>query len=214
MSRQSRQRAANVSGEIEALVELSMKTNYAISLAAIILALTWAWSSGGQPVDGPGGRSPEGQQTRGPGARGGPPGGGQGMPGMPQLTQEQQAAIRAMTQASAPLDRAVTEARNALECSYLHRETRHGRHSGEGWQISRRGIGSSPGARRGIRQTPSLAGQAQPAGSGARDAHEYGWPQRTSRVWRPRLSPWGVRRSGQWPWRSGRQQVTTRRGRL
>ena len=32
---------------------------------------------------------------------------------MPQLTQEQQAAIRAMNQASAPLDQAVTEARNA-----------------------------------------------------------------------------------------------------
>ena len=36
------------------------------------------------------------------------------MPGMPQLTQEQQAAIRALDQASATQDRAVTEARNAL----------------------------------------------------------------------------------------------------
>jgi hypothetical protein len=36
------------------------------------------------------------------------------MAGMPQLTQEQQAAIRAMNQASAPLAQAVNEARNAL----------------------------------------------------------------------------------------------------
>jgi hypothetical protein len=56
---------------------------------------------GGDPGGGPGG---------GPGM----PGGGPGMAGMPQLTQEQQAAIRAMNQASAPLAQAVNEARNAL----------------------------------------------------------------------------------------------------
>jgi sialate O-acetylesterase len=39
------------------------------------------------------------------------------MPGMPRLTQEQQAAIRAMNQATAPLDQAVTEARNALNAA-------------------------------------------------------------------------------------------------
>ncbi len=39
------------------------------------------------------------------------------MAGMPQLTQEQQAAIRAMNQANAPLDQAVTEARNALNAA-------------------------------------------------------------------------------------------------
>ena len=97
-----------------------MITNHAVSLAAMILALTWTWPSGGQPAGGPGGCSPEAQQTQGPGARGGPPGGGQGMPGMPgvpQLSQEQQAAIRAMNQANAPLDQAVTEARNALDAS-------------------------------------------------------------------------------------------------
>jgi sialate O-acetylesterase len=38
-------------------------------------------------------------------------------PGMPQLTQEQQAAIRAMNQASAPMDQAVTEARTALDAA-------------------------------------------------------------------------------------------------
>jgi hypothetical protein len=70
-----------------------MIANHAVSFAAIILALTWTWPSGGQPADGPGSRSPEAQQTQGPGAPGGAPGGGQampGMPGMPQLTQEQQ----------------------------------------------------------------------------------------------------------------------------
>ena len=40
-----------------------------------------------------------------------------GMPGMPQLTQEQQAAVRAVNQASAPRDKAVTEARNALNAT-------------------------------------------------------------------------------------------------
>jgi len=40
-----------------------------------------------------------------------------GMPGVPQLTQEQQAAIRAMNQANAPLEQAVTEARNALNAT-------------------------------------------------------------------------------------------------
>ena len=44
-------------------------------------------------------------------------GGGPSMAGMPQLTQEQQAAIRAMNQASAPLAQAVNEARNALNAA-------------------------------------------------------------------------------------------------
>ena len=39
------------------------------------------------------------------------------MPGTPQLTQEQQAAIRVINQASAPQDQAVTEARTALNTS-------------------------------------------------------------------------------------------------
>ena len=97
-----------------------MMTNHAVSFAAIILALTWTWPSGGQLADGPGGRGPEAQETQGPGARGGPPGGGQGMPGrpgMPELTQEQQAAIRAINEANAPLDQAVTDARNALNAA-------------------------------------------------------------------------------------------------
>ncbi|MGO8676737.1 MAG: sialate O-acetylesterase [Limisphaerales bacterium] len=78
-----------------------MKTNRAVSLAAIFLVVAWTWSSGGQPL-------------------GGPPGGGRGlpgMPGMPEFTQEQQAAIRALDQASAAQDRAVTEARNALNAA-------------------------------------------------------------------------------------------------
>ena len=41
MSRNQGKGRQTLSGEIEALVELSMITNYAISLAAIILALTW-----------------------------------------------------------------------------------------------------------------------------------------------------------------------------
>ena len=94
-----------------------MKTKHTASFAAILLALTWAWPSGGQMAGGSGGRGSEAQETQGPGTRGGPLGGGQGMPGMPQLTREQQASIRAMNQASAPLDQAVTEARNALDAS-------------------------------------------------------------------------------------------------
>ena len=69
-----------------------MNTNHALSLAAILLASTWALSSGGQPLGGPGNRVSTGQEAQGPGQRGGPPGGGRGVPGMPQLTQEQQAA--------------------------------------------------------------------------------------------------------------------------
>jgi len=97
-----------------------MIANYTAPFAAMILALTWTWTSVGQPTDGPGSRSPEAQQTQGSGAPGGPSGGGQampGMPGMPQLTQEQQDAIRALNQASAPQDQAVTEARNALNAA-------------------------------------------------------------------------------------------------
>ena len=94
-----------------------MIANYAVSFAAIVLALTWTWPSGGQPADGTESRGPETQQTQGPETPGGPPGGGQAMPGMPQLTQGQQAAIRALNQASAPQDQAVTEARNALNAA-------------------------------------------------------------------------------------------------
>ena len=39
------------------------------------------------------------------------------MGGMPQLTQEQQAAIQAMNETSAPLAQAVNEARNALNAA-------------------------------------------------------------------------------------------------
>lgn len=91
-----------------------MKTKHQASFAAILLALTWACPSGGQMVGGSGDRDSGAQETQGPGTRGGPLGGGQGMP---QLTREQQASIRAMNQASAPLDQAVTEARNALDAS-------------------------------------------------------------------------------------------------
>jgi sialate O-acetylesterase len=98
-------------------VEINMKMKHTASFAAILLALTWAWPSGGQMAGGSGDRGSGAQETQGPGTRGGPLGGGQGMQGMPQLTREQQASIRAMNQASAPLDRAVTEARNALDAS-------------------------------------------------------------------------------------------------
>jgi sialate O-acetylesterase len=97
-----------------------MITNHAASFATIILTLTCAWPSGGQSAGRLDGPAPQVQEAPDPEARGGPPGRGPGMPGipgMPQLTQEQQAAIRAMNQASAPLDRAVTEARNALNAS-------------------------------------------------------------------------------------------------
>ncbi len=93
-----------------------MKTNHAALFAALTLALTWVWPSGGQPAGGSGSRGPEPQETQAPGTRGGPLG-GQGMSGMPQLTQEQQAAILAINQTSAPQDQAVTEARNALDAS-------------------------------------------------------------------------------------------------
>jgi Spy/CpxP family protein refolding chaperone len=51
------------------------------------------------------------------GGPGGPPGGGPGMGGVPQLTQQQQAAIEAMNETSAPLAQAVNEARNALNAA-------------------------------------------------------------------------------------------------
>jgi sialate O-acetylesterase len=64
----------------------------------MILVSIWAWRSGGQPAGGPGQGAP-------------------GTPGIAQLTQEQQTAIRAINQATAPQDQAVTEARNALNGS-------------------------------------------------------------------------------------------------
>ncbi len=45
---------------------------------------------------------------------GGPPGAGPGTGGMPQLTQQQQAAIQAFSETNAPLAQVVSEARNAL----------------------------------------------------------------------------------------------------
>ncbi len=94
-----------------------MNKNHALSLAATLLAATWALSSGGQPLGGPGNRVSTGLEAQGSGQRGGPPEGGRGLPGMPQLTQEQQAAVRALDQASATQDRAVTEARRALNAA-------------------------------------------------------------------------------------------------
>ena len=64
-------------------------------------------SNGGGPPSAPPGMSQGGSDL----------GGGPSMAGMPQLTQEQQAAIRAMNQASAPLAQAVNEARNALNAA-------------------------------------------------------------------------------------------------
>ncbi len=77
-----------------------MMMKLAVSMVAFMGALTWAWPVWAQPDGGPGG--PGGFRGRGGGA------------GLPQLTQEQQAAIRALNEASAPLAQAVNEARNAL----------------------------------------------------------------------------------------------------
>ncbi|MGO9200485.1 MAG: periplasmic heavy metal sensor [Limisphaerales bacterium] len=81
-----------------------------------MLVLAWTWSSRGQPERAPGSEAQNagGVAQFGGGPPGGPPGGGTGMGGMPQLTQEQQAAIQAMKETTAPLAQAVTEARNAL----------------------------------------------------------------------------------------------------
>ena len=70
---------------------------------------------GGMP-GGQAGEAPLGPNGL-PGGPGGTPGGGPGMVGMPQLTQQQQAAIQAMNETSAPLAQAVNEARNALNAA-------------------------------------------------------------------------------------------------
>ena len=85
-----------------------MKANYAVPLAALIVASIWALPSRGQPADGPGGPAAEGQEARRTVPR---------MAGVPRLTEDQQAAIRSINQASAPHDQAVTEARKALDAS-------------------------------------------------------------------------------------------------
>jgi hypothetical protein len=77
---------------------------HAIATTALILALVGPLVSRGQPTGGAGGA-------------GGPPPGGFGMPGMPQLTPSQQAALRSLDQASAPHDQALREARNALNAA-------------------------------------------------------------------------------------------------
>lgn len=94
-----------------------MRTNHAVSIVTTMLVLVWAWVSGGQSAGDSGGRGPEAQETRRQGARKGPAGADQGTPGMPQLTLAQQAAIRALNQATAPLDQAVTDARDALNAA-------------------------------------------------------------------------------------------------
>jgi hypothetical protein len=66
-----------------------------------------AAASAGGPGGAPGGGPPGG----------GPRGGGPGMGGMPQLTQEQQAAIRAMNETSTPLAQAVNGAGNVLNAA-------------------------------------------------------------------------------------------------
>jgi sialate O-acetylesterase len=65
-----------------------MKMNHAVSVTVIILALSWAWHSGGQPASGPGGpgqalQSPPSEAPGGPGGFDGPPGPPPGEPGGP-----------------------------------------------------------------------------------------------------------------------------------
>jgi hypothetical protein len=90
----------------------------ALSMIAVVLALSWTSSSWGQ-TEPPLGS--EAQQARGPGQGGSgpgrPPGGGAGMPAMPQLTQQQQAAVKALNETTAPAAQAVTAARNALNAA-------------------------------------------------------------------------------------------------
>jgi len=77
-------------------------------ILAVMLVLASTWCSWGQS-EGPPGSEVQAAQ--------GPPGGGPGMGSMPQLTQQQQAAIQAMKETSAPLSQAVNEARNALNAA-------------------------------------------------------------------------------------------------
>ena len=90
----------------------------ALSMIAVVLALSWTSSSWGQTEPPPGS---EAQQARGPGQGGSgpgrPPGGGAGMPAMPQLTQQQQAAVKALNETTAPAAQAVTAARTALNAA-------------------------------------------------------------------------------------------------
>jgi Spy/CpxP family protein refolding chaperone len=72
------------------------------------------WPSGSGHVTKKGAASAGG---RGGPPGGGPPSGGPGMGGMPRITQDQQAAIQAMNETSAPVAQAVTEARNALNAA-------------------------------------------------------------------------------------------------
>ena len=81
---------------------------HAFSTAAVILVLTWTWSLWGQSERPPGSEAQAAQGT---------PGGGHGMGGMPQVTQQQQAAIQAMNENCAPLTQAVNEARNTLNAA-------------------------------------------------------------------------------------------------
>ncbi len=81
---------------------------HAFSTTAVILVLTWTWSSWGQSERSPGSEAQAAQ---------GAPGDGPGMGGMPQVTQQQQAAIQAMNETCAPLTQAVNEARNALNAA-------------------------------------------------------------------------------------------------
>ncbi len=93
-------------------------TKNKFSIIAVMLVLTWTWSSWGQLERRPGSEAQEAQSPeQGGGGPGGPPGGGPGMGGMPQLTQEQQAAVQAFNKANAPLAQAVNEARNALNAA-------------------------------------------------------------------------------------------------
>ena len=90
-------------------------------MAAVMLVLAWTWSSWGQSERPPGSEAQAAQ---------GPPvvalvalqaavlqAGGPGMGGMPQLTQQQQAAIQALNKGTASLAQAVNEARNALNAA-------------------------------------------------------------------------------------------------
>jgi Spy/CpxP family protein refolding chaperone len=82
-------------------------------MAVLMLVLAWTWPVWGQAERPPGS---EAQAAQGP-SGGGSAGGGPGTGGMPQLTQQQQAAIQAFNETNAPLAQAVTEARNALNAA-------------------------------------------------------------------------------------------------
>src|ERR1700690_2810729 len=91
-----------------------MKKNTS-SIIAVVLVLASA-SLWGQSERLPGSatQAAESPPASGPG---GPPGGGPGMGGMPRLSQQQQAAIQALKETSAPLAQAVNEARTALNAA-------------------------------------------------------------------------------------------------